>query len=232
MDLRILSGGAAQGLVGALAKGFTAETGCDIDGTFGAVGAMREKLLAGAPADLVILTAALVADLEKAGHVRPGSATDLGIVHTGIAIREGDQRPAIDDAASVREALLAADGIYVPDLTLSTAGIHVARVLDTLGIRAQVESRLRVFPNGATAMRELAAAKGRPIGCTQVTEIVITPGIMLVGPLPKALALATVYTAGLCTKAAQPDLAQRFIRMLAGASRERASFGFSAAPSR
>ena len=52
--LAILSGGAAQGLVAALAAQFKAETGCEIDGTFGAVGAMRDKLLsgtAGRPAD-------------------------------------------------------------------------------------------------------------------------------------------------------------------------------------
>ena len=47
----------------------------------------------------------------------------------------------------------------------------------------------------ATAMRELAAAKGaRPIGCTQVTEILNTPGVTLVGPLPEGCALATIYT--------------------------------------
>ena len=57
MKLAILSGGAAQGLVAALARQFEAETGCGIAGTFGAVGAMRDKLLAGEPADLLILTA-------------------------------------------------------------------------------------------------------------------------------------------------------------------------------
>ena len=49
MKLTLLSGGAAHGLVAALAPQFKAETGADIDGTFGAVGAMRDKLLAGAP---------------------------------------------------------------------------------------------------------------------------------------------------------------------------------------
>ena len=47
MKLTILSGGAAQGLVGALAAEFKAQSGCEIDGTFGAVGAMRDKLLSG-----------------------------------------------------------------------------------------------------------------------------------------------------------------------------------------
>jgi molybdate transport system substrate-binding protein len=227
VGLKILSGGAAQGLVHALAARFKAEAGCDIDATFGAVGAMREKLVAGAPADLLILTAALIGDLESAGHVLPGSAVDVGVVRTAIAVRQGDRKPEIGDAASVREALLAADGIYAPDLQLSTAGIHFAKVLDTLGIHAQLEERLRVFPNGAAAMGALAAAPGYPIGCTQVTEILNTPGVSLVAPLPKALELATVYTSGICARAGQRDLARRFAALLAGASEERTRFGFS-----
>jgi len=50
-----LSAGAAQGLVAEISPQFK-ETGCAIAATFGAVGAMRDKLLAGGKADLLILT--------------------------------------------------------------------------------------------------------------------------------------------------------------------------------
>ena len=43
-----------------------------------------------------------------------------------------------------------------------------------------------------------------------------TPGITLVGPLPDEFELATVYTAAVAMRAAQPVLAQRFIDLLAG----------------
>ena len=46
-SLNILSGGAAQGLVGSLSSTFKAQTGLDIAGEFGAVGAMAEKLRGG-----------------------------------------------------------------------------------------------------------------------------------------------------------------------------------------
>src|SRR5690349_16915957 len=124
MTVRLLSGGAAQRLVQAIAPRFKAETGSDVEGTFGAVGAMREKLESGAPADLVILTAALVAQLAKEGKVTHGSARAIGVVPTGIAVRARDPVPAIGTVDAVRDAFLAADGIYVPDLTQSTAGIH------------------------------------------------------------------------------------------------------------
>lgn len=213
MKLHVLSGGAAQGLVSALAPQFKVATGFEIEGTFSAVGAMRERLLAGARADLMILTRSLVTALMPE-HVVAGSAVDLGTVLTGIAVRAGDAAPKIGDPAAVRAALLAADAVYFPDPRLATAGIHFAKVIERLGLRAELESRLRRFPNGSTAMRELAAADGHPIGCTQVTEILATPGVTLVAPLPKELELATIYTVGVCTKAALPDLARQFAAML------------------
>jgi molybdate transport system substrate-binding protein len=229
MKLVVLSGGAAQGLVGALAPQFKAETGCDIDGTFGAVGAMRDELLAGTPADVVILTYALIHELARRGHVVPGSAADIGTVLTAIAVRRDDPAPPIADAADLRAALLAGGEIYFPDPKLATAGIHFAGVLDRLGIAAEVAPRLRTFPNGATAMRALAAATGqRPIGCTQATEILATPRLRLVAPLPGELGLATVYTAAVCTKAGLSEQARALVGLLgspaARESRQRAGF--------
>jgi molybdate transport system substrate-binding protein len=217
MRLTILSGGAAQALVRELASQFKLETGCDIEGTYGAVGAMREKLVAGAPTDLLILTAALIGELARAGHVRPGSIADIGVVRTAVAVRAGDALPPIADAAALRAALLAADAIYYPDPALATAGIHFAGVIETLGLAAALGPRLLAFPNGATAMRALAGSvAANPIGCTQTTEIVATPGVALVGPLPHELGLATVYTAGVCTRAALPEQAARLAAILTG----------------
>jgi molybdate transport system substrate-binding protein len=229
VKLALLSGGAAQGLVTALAARFKAETGCDIGGTFGAVGAMRDRLLAGAPADLLILNQALIAELTRPGHVLLGSAVDLGVVRTGVAVRTGDPRPSIGDATALRSALLAANAIYFPDPKLATAGIHFAKVLDALGIGSEAATRLRPSPNGAAAMQALArASDARAIGCTQVTEILNTSGVDLVGPLPKEFELATVYTAGVCTRAVLPDQAKRLATLLGGdaarAVREQAGF--------
>jgi molybdate transport system substrate-binding protein len=229
MQLTILSGGAANGLVAALSSRFKQETGADIDGIFGAVGAMRDKLVGGARADMLILTSALIAELTKAGHVVAGSAADLGAIVTGVAVRSGDPAPAVGDADALRAALRAADGIYFPDPKLATAGIHFAKVLERLGIAGEVAPRLRTFPNGQTAMAALAAQQGgRPIGCTQITEILNTKGVALVGNLPAEFALATVYTLGICANAQSPELARRFAAMLTDAdSRElRRKLGF------
>jgi molybdate transport system substrate-binding protein len=228
-DLNILSGGAAHGLVASLAPKFKALTGLGIAGEFGAVGAMADKLRAGTPADILILTAALIAKLAGEDLVASASIANVGVVETALAVRTGDPKVSAGDAASLRAAFLAADAIFVPDTKVSTAGIHVAKVLQQLGIADEVSARLKIFPNGATAMRQMAASDaGRPLGCTQSTEIISTAGVMLSGSLPPGCELSTVYTAAVTTRAVNAAGAQVLIDLLIGAEqrewRRRAGF--------
>ena len=228
-NLKILSGGAAQGLVTSLAATFKAQTGFDISGEFGAVGAMAAKLRKGVPTDAVILTAALVAKLAEEKLVVAASLCDVGMVETALAVRKGDPLIKVRDEADLREALLASDAIFVPDTKASTAGIHVAKVLAQLGVADAVAAQLKIYPNGATAMHHLAGSDAkRPIGCTQSTEILSTEGVVLSGSLPPGCELATMYTAGVTTQATNARQAQALIELLTSADarepRTRAGF--------
>ena len=226
----MLCAGAARGLVTALQPTFRADEGADVRGEFGAVGAMKDRLLAGEPCDLIVLSAALIDELGAGGHVAGESVAAIGRVGTGIAVRAGEALPAIDDGMALRRTLLGAAAIFVPDPQRATAGIHFVDVLRRLAIHAEVAPRLRAFPNGATAMRELAATSGAGmIGCTQVSEILYTPGVALVGALPAEFALSTVYSVAVCTRARHPEVAHRFAQWLVGprAAALRAQGGFA-----
>ncbi|BBO04144.1 MULTISPECIES: molybdate ABC transporter substrate-binding protein [Bradyrhizobium] len=219
--VNVLSGGAAQGLVRGVTEAFKAQTGLGIDGEFGAVGVMADKLRASTPADLVILTQALLARLAEEKLVVPSSITDVGRVETALAVRSRDAKVTVKTEADLRGVLRGADAIYVPDTKASTAGQHFAKVLDQLGIGYEVASRLKIFPNGATAMRELAASgAAKPIGCTQATEIIATDRIALSGALPPGCELVTMYTAGVTMRAAHPTEAAALIALLTGADRK------------
>jgi molybdate transport system substrate-binding protein len=229
MELKLLAGGAAQALVKSLAPRFRDETGFDIDGDFGAVGGMKARFLGGEPANMLILTRAILDELAAGGKIVPDSVADVGPVRTAIAVRAGDPAPPIADAAQLRQALGAADAIYFPDPKLATAGIHFGKVLAALGIRGE-PSRLRTFPNGATAMRELAASQAaRPIGCTQVTEILAVPGLTLAGVLPPEFELTTIYTAGVSAQAANAEAARSLVALITSPEteplRRQAGFG-------
>ena len=213
--LRILSGGAAHGLVERIRPSFESRTGCTIDGTFSAVGAMRDRLLAGEPADVMILSRALIDELAKSGHVVPSSIADVAQVATSIAVRQGDPLPDVATADTLRTALAAADEIHFPDPAQATAGIHFAGVIKKLGLSDEVADRWRLGPNGATAMRALATSTARqPIGCTQETEIRATPGVVLVAPLPPGCDLVTTYTAAVTTRTQVPAEAAALVAAL------------------
>lgn len=231
MELRILSAGAAKGIVQALQPEFLSSADAIIEGCFGAVGMIREKFDAADPCDVVILTAKMLDELDTQGSLLAGTISPLGQVETGIAVRRGDAPPSIDDSDALSASLRQAKGIYLPDPIRSTAGIHFASVLKKLGIFDELETRLRPYPNGAIAMAHLArSCDAGVIGCTQVTEILYTQGVSLVGLLPRNFGLATVYSAAVSRNAAHPELARKFIALLTGSQTKqlRTDGGFNA----
>jgi molybdate transport system substrate-binding protein len=225
----LICAGAGKGVVETLAQRFHEDTGLEIDATFGAVGAQKAKLDSGEKWDAIVLTAQLIAALALESRVRADTIAALGAVPTGIAVRNGDALPEVGDAASLRDVLLGSGAIYVPDPERATAGIHFMSVLHKLDIERDVATRLRPYPNGATAMRALAD-EGRmgDLGCTQLTEIRYTAGLTAVGPLPAGFDLATVYSAAVARDAALPDLARHFVTLLTGptSAAMRAAGGF------
>lgn len=215
-ELRILSGGAAHGLVAAMQSAFSVATGFSIDGVYSAVGGLKARVVSGEQADVVILTAAIVADLERQGLVVACSSRAVGNVETAVAVRRGSAVPSVSSADGLRSTFRAATGIYYPDPEHATAGIHFTNVLRRLGIFDETAARHRIFPNGATAMKALAeVTEGTPIGCTQATEIVSTPGVTLVAKLPGDFGLSTTYTAGLLANATHVSAARWLIDALA-----------------
>jgi len=221
-QLHLLSGGAAQGLVTHLQGSFKAQHLCSISGTFSAVGQMKSALLSGAPCDVIILTAALIAELMSSGHLLPGSAKKVGVVKTGVAIKSGDKTVDVSTPEKLKATLQAAKGIYFPDPVKATAGIHVMKVLKALALDVELVSKLRPYANGATAMKAMAEAQAIPggsglIGCTQITEILNTPGVDLIAALPNEFELATTYTAAVCASATQPESAAALIALMASA---------------
>ena len=230
-ELHILSAGAAKAVVLALQPDVEREEGIALNLTFGAVGTMRELWAGGAPCDVLILSARLLDELAGEGALLAHGRVSLGRVHTGIAVRAGSALPAIANAAQLKQSLLAAAALYLPDPQRATAGIHCVDVLRRLDIYATLQERLRPLPNGAVAMAALAAdPTPGALGCTQVTEILYTPGVTLAGVLPPGFELNTEYGAAVVTRAREPEIAQRFVRRLGsdGSRAVRRDGGFEA----
>jgi molybdate transport system substrate-binding protein len=214
--LNVLSAGAAQSVTERIAARFTARTGCRVWADFGAVGAMKARVVAGEPVDVIILSASLIEDLAASGHLAAGSRRDLGTVATGVAVRRGTPLPEVSTARALRGNLLAAGRIACPDPEVATAGKIVMRAIELLGI-GEVRSRMAFFPNGHAAMRWLAGSRGLlEMGITQNTEIRASKGVTYVGALPDELQMKTIYAAGISARASSAGRAADFVAQLTG----------------
>ena len=231
--LSVLSAGAAKYLVQQMLGPFEVEHGVRVDATFGAVGAMREAFLAGAACDVMITSESMHARLAGESKLPEDGYADIGQVPTAVAVRSGDSLPEVSTASALSECLRAADAVFCPDIDRATAGIHLASVLKSLGIYDEIRPRLQVFPNGAAAMAELArSTTERPIGCTQMTEIIYTDGTEVAGVLPAPYGLATTYRAVCVRQPAGREMAVQFVDALTSPrySDLRQQAGFRTAP--
>jgi molybdate transport system substrate-binding protein len=215
--MHIVAAGAAQSVVQQVIEAGKLSGGPEIAVSYGAVGAQRKKLLDGAPADVVILTAAMIDELIANGHLVAGTRADLGAVVGAIAVRAGSAHPDVATPQALASALCAASAIYIPDPAIATAGAQFVAMCGKLGIEATVASKLRTFPNGFAAMTRLAAdAEIGAIGCTQVTEIKWVHGVELIAPLPESLQVPTMYSLGIGARSADPAAARVLAQRLAG----------------
>ena len=214
--LRVLSAGAAQAVTERTIEAFERDTSVQVTASFGAVGAMKARVTAGEPVDVITLTRAMIEELAVTGLVQPGSRFDLGTVGTGVAVQVAAPRPQIADADALRSAVLAATRIVCPDPAIATAGKVVMSLMEKLGVLAEVRSRMQLFPNGYAAMAWLAASNERgAMGITQVTEILPNTGVAYVGPLPDEFQMKTVYSAAVAAKSAHAALAHDFVQRFA-----------------
>ena len=219
--INIISAGACKGLIQALfARRFKSGKA---QASFGAVGAMQEKLLAGEACELLVLTVPMLEKLAAEGWVDRATIAPIGAVGTGIAIASSlASIPDVMSRETLKANLLAASSIHFPDPARATAGIHFKNVLNELGILNDVEAKCHHYPNGAVAMNMLA--KNVPehgdlqIGCTQVSEIMYTPGLTLVAELPEPFVLRTVYASALTTSGTESKRAHKMLEKLTGAA--------------
>lgn len=216
--MNILSAGAAKGLLHTIA----ASEEIDLQGEFGAVGVIRERLLAGAACDVIILTAAMIAELAAAGLVDATSVVALGKVHTGVALLSAAAPMKMDGVESLRTLCSNASRLYFPDPVRATAGIHCMKVLIALGLAETHHQRFATYANGATAMRAMVdAGDVNAVGITQCSEILYTEGVQYVGALPDPYELATVYSAAIPNRADNVDHAKRLLLALSSPRFER-----------
>ena len=138
-----------------------------------------EKVNAGEPFDVAIMTTEAMESLAKAG--KAATRTPLGRSGIGIGSRAGARKPDIGNAEALKKTFLAAKSItYAGD---GASRPHIDRMMVTLGI-ADVMTKKTLLEQGSVRAAAKVASGDAELLITLVSEILPAPGVELVGPLP------------------------------------------------
>ncbi len=211
-EVRVLTAGAYKSVLASLVPAWEGQTGHKVVLQNDTAGGVAKRITEGEGFDLAVLTPATIAPLIQAGRIA-GPATPLAAVGIGVAARQGAPRPDIGSPAAFKAALLAARSVAIIDPAAGgSSGIYMAKLFETMGIAAQMAPKLVLVPGGLAADR--VASGEAELAIQQASELIVVPGVVLVGPIPAEVQSQTVYTAGL--NPAAGDAARALLSMLTG----------------
>lgn len=211
--LRVLSTLALKGAVLNLRRDFEATSGMQIAADFAPTLALLQRLRAGEPADVVILTREGLDEVSREGRVAADSCVDLARSWVGIAVRKGEVHPDISTEAALRAALLNARSVAYS--RLGASGILFARLIEQLGIAVDINARAVIIQQGFTAERLVAGEAD--LAVQQVSELKQIDGIEVVGVIPRELQTPAVFSAGRMVTAQDVAQADRLLQYLSSA---------------
>ena len=168
--------------------------------------------------DVVFLASNAIDKLQAAGRVVEGSKVDLVLSGTAVAVPAGAALPDIGSEEAVRAAVLAA-----PSIGYSTgpSGVALQKLFERWGIADEIKPRI-VQARPGVPVGSMIASGEVALGFQQLSELIHVAGIQIVGGLPAAIAIDTVFSAGVVTGSAHADAVQRLLAFMASPEAEAA----------
>jgi molybdate transport system substrate-binding protein len=207
-EIRLVSTLAVMGAMQELIARYKA-AGSPINADFAPTLALLDRLRAGEAADVAILTAQGIDDLIAEGVIASGTRTDIARSFVGLAVKAGAPKPDITTVERFKATLLEARSVAYSKIGAS--GIFFAGLLDRLGIAGAVRSL--IVPSGFTAERLITGEAD--LAVQQISELMMVPGIEVVGPLPSEIQTVAIFSGGLLTRSSHPEYATALLRSFA-----------------
>ena len=187
--LRVLSTMGVLGVMQVLGPQLEADHDLVLDTEFAPTVRLLERIRAGERADVAILTDDAIDALEADSVLE--RRADLARSFIGVAVKAGAPHPDIGTKDAFVATLLAASGIAMSQAGAS--GLYMAGLLERLGIAAAVRAKATVLATGYTA--SLAADGTVALAIQQVSELMVVPGVEIVGRIPAELGGQVVFAA-------------------------------------
>jgi molybdate transport system substrate-binding protein len=214
-EITVLTAGAFKQVLLAIVPEYEKQAGNTVKVENDTVGALVKRIEGGATFDVVIVSPAAIDGLAKDGKVLPDSQTNLARVGVGVVVKDGAPLPDISSVEAFKRALIAAKSVaYIDPASGGSSGIFVDKLLDKLGLAAEIRPKAKLIPGGAVA-NHIANGEAE-IGIHQISEILPVKGITLVGPLPPEIQNYTAYAAGISADSKQVEPAKALVKLLSG----------------
>jgi molybdate transport system substrate-binding protein len=207
-EIKVFTARAIATVLDEIGPEFERQTGHKLNVISGFGPVFTRQIDAGEPFDIFVSTPATMERPFNEGKLFAGSRTNLARSGTGVEVRTGAPKPDISTVEAFKRALLNASSIGY----LRVGG--VPQLVDRLGIADAIKSKVTIPDTDAVS--ELVAKGELELGVVVITQILTTPGVELVGPLPPEIQFYTMFVAGISANSKAPDAARDLIRYLTG----------------
>jgi molybdate transport system substrate-binding protein len=208
-ELKVLAGGSMTGPLNELSPPFERATGHKLTIHFDSTPNLI-KLATSAPFDLGVVPVDVFKNAEAKARFAPEPTLDIARVGYGVAVRAGAPKPDVSTPDALKKTLLDAQSIaYLP---ASAAGAYVSSVFERLGIGEAMKAKTK--SQTATGEIAKAVAKGEAELGVFLINVLMAPGVELVGPFPAELQQELVFTAAVATDTKEAEAAKAFVAYL------------------
>jgi molybdate transport system substrate-binding protein len=212
-EIKIWTARALATVLAEIGPGFERTTGHNLAVFSGLPTDFLNRADAGEPFDLLISGASPVDQWIKDRRITAASRTDIARSGIGVEVRTGARKPDIGSVDAFKRALLEAKSIAYLRVG---SGIYLAGLLERLGIAEAIKSK--VTRPESDIVSELVAKGEVELGMVVITQILTTPGVELVGPLPPEIQSYVVFTGAVATNSRAPEAARELMKFLTGAT--------------
>jgi molybdate transport system substrate-binding protein len=211
-----LSAGAVKRGVAQIAKEFERESGNKVTIEFATAPEIRQRVAAGETADVIVAPPAVMDDIAKQGKIVAESRGFVGRSRMGVVVHAKAAAPGLGDTVAFKRALLGATAVVH---NKASSGIYTAKLLEKLGLKEVLGSKIVVVETGAAIMEYVAAHPPSAIGLAQISEVMVMIdkgcAVKLAAPLPDEIQNVTRYDAAATSASKAPDAAHALVRSLA-----------------
>ncbi len=209
--LKLLTSMASRELLRDLAARFEAATSQMVSIEAAGGVEVAKRMRGGEAADVVVLARNAIEGLVQAGALVGSSITDIARSGIAVAVRAGAPCPDVATAESLKRAVMAATSV---SFSTGPSGVYLEKIFENWGVLEELRARIVVPPPGVPVGSLLASGTVQ-LGFQQLSELINLPGIRVVGPLPAAIQLDTIFSGAVACTSTQAEMAGSLLQYLA-----------------